>query len=94
MSAKWHFDPQDTPEHRRTLRSVRAAQVVRSRFPAGTRVRPRGKDGQAYLSGPVGVVRRHVPGHNAQGGYLVVEWSNGVTGRMGPIMLVSLDSEC
>jgi hypothetical protein len=54
----------------------RSAQLCRKRFPTGTRV----TTGQM-----VGVVKRHVPGGNSQGGYLIVEWENGVTGRMSPI---------
>jgi hypothetical protein len=34
-----------------------------------------------------GTVYRHVPQSNAQGGVLVVDWDNGVRGRIGPIVL-------
>lgn len=66
----------DTPQQRRALRSNKAARWVRKNFPEGTRV----------TSGVMnGTVTRHVPGLNAQGGHLVVEWDNGVTGRTGAI---------
>lgn len=70
--------PDDTPQQKAALRHNKAARVVRQRFPEGTRVR-------VPISGACGVVRRHVPGLNAQGGYLIVEWDNGHTGRIGPI---------
>lgn len=77
----WHFDPQDTPQQRHTLRTHRTSQLVRRDFPAGTRVRAR-------ASSEMGTVQRHVPGLNAQGGYLLVKWDrNGVVGRHGAIGL-------
>lgn len=74
----WHFDPQDTPEHRRILRSSTSAQKARERFPAGTKVRGR-------VGGHTGTVQRHVPGINSQGGLLVIRWDTGHVGRVGPI---------
>jgi hypothetical protein len=87
--ARWHFDPQDNAQDKRVLRSGGGAKarLVRERFPAGTRVTPRTPTGQQ------GTVTRHVPGINAQGGYLVVLWDNGVTGRHGPISLERVEGE-
>lgn len=79
----WHFDSQDSDYDKRILRSNKSAQTTRRRFPSGTRVVPR----EASDATNVGTVKRHVPGINAQGGYLVVEWDNGTTGRHGPISL-------
>lgn len=77
----WHFDPQDTAQQRHWLRTCRTAQLVRRDFPAGTRVRAR-------QSGELGTVLRHVPGTNAQGGYLLVRWDRtSEVGRTGPIAL-------
>lgn len=67
----------DTPGQKRALRT-RAARTVRARFPAGTPI-------VVPISGMRGVVKRHVPMRDAQGGYLVVEWENGHTGRVTPI---------
>jgi hypothetical protein len=68
-------NPPDTRQQQVALRRNRAARWVRRNYPAGTRV----------TSGVMeGTVTRHVPGLNAQGGYLVVEWANGQTGRIGP----------
>lgn len=80
----WHFDPQDSDYDKRILRSNKSSQTTRRKFPAGTRVLPQHPDADPTY---VGTVKRHVPGHNAQGGYLLVEWPNGVTGRHGPISL-------
>lgn len=85
----WHFDPQDNDEQRRILRSNKSAQTTRRRFPSGTRVVPR----EASDATNVGTVKRHVPGVNAQGGYLLVEWDNGATGRHGPIALKPYEGE-
>jgi hypothetical protein len=68
----------DTPQQKAILRQCKSARKVRATFPAGTRV-------VVDVSGVEGTVRRHVPGTDAQGGYLVVEWDNGVTGRITPI---------
>lgn len=73
----------DTPQQKVALRTNPAAQRVRKAFPVGTRVV--GRD--AAEPRPVGTVKRHVPGTNAQGGYLVVEWPNGEAGRHGAISL-------
>lgn len=72
----WHFDPQDSPTQRSCLKRSRSAQRCRIKFPAGTHV---------TTGRMAGVVKRHVPGGNSQGGYLVVLWENGVTGRISPI---------
>jgi hypothetical protein len=77
--------PADTPYQAALLRRSRASQRTRKRFPAGTRV-------AAIISGTVsdhyGTVERHVPGIDAQGGYLLVTWdANGITGRHTPINL-------
>lgn len=72
----WHFDPRDTDAHKRILRSNRTAQLIRAKFPAGTRVR--------MVRKPefTGTVFRHIPGTNAQGGDVKVTWDhNGHTGR-------------
>lgn len=69
----------DTPQQRAIIRQCRSARRVRELFPEGTRVRAR-------VSGWEGVVQRHVPNSNAQGGYLVVRWDrNDVVGRVSPI---------
>lgn len=72
----------DTAQQKRILRTSATARKVRQRFPAGTRVRAR-------VSSVEGTVVRHVPGLNAQGGYLVVQWDDGPLGprqgRHGPI---------
>lgn len=82
-AARWHFDPQDTPEQRRTLRVSKSAQNAREIFPAGTPVAGR-------VGGQTGVVKRHVPGVNAQGGYLLVEWESGTTGRTQPAAITPI----
>jgi hypothetical protein len=75
----------DTTQQKAILRQCPNARYTRKRWPVGTRVTARMKDDKP---GPVeGTVKRHVPGTNAQGGYLVVEWDNGNTGRHGPISL-------
>jgi hypothetical protein len=51
---------------------------VRELYPQGTRVSTGAMQGTVY---------RHVPQSNAQGGVLVVDWDNGVRGRVGPIVL-------
>jgi uncharacterized protein YwbE len=37
-----------------------------------------------------GVVERHVPTSNSQGGHLVVRWDNGVVGRISPIVVTAV----
>jgi len=76
----WQYDEQDTPQQKAILRQNRSAQAARKKFPVGTRVEPE-------RGGPSGVVKRHVPGNNAQGGKVIVEWENGKTGTHGPIAL-------
>jgi hypothetical protein len=67
---------QDTPQQKAILRQSATARKVRKMYPEGTRV-------AATVSDMRGTVKRHVPGTNAQGGYLVVEWDSGNTGRCG-----------
>jgi hypothetical protein len=75
----------DTKQQAAVLRQSKTAQAVRRQFPEGTRVRPN----QSVYAGltTTGVVKRHIPMTDAQGGVLVVEWDNGTTGRMSPINL-------
>lgn len=80
----------DTPQHKAILRQCPAAQKVRKRFPRGTRVHAARHDLQGRtvsLSVRGGTIQRHVPGTNAQGGYLVVLWDNGTTGRHSAMAL-------
>jgi hypothetical protein len=74
----------DTPQQKVILRQSAIARKVRAKFPEGTRVLSGGND-RAVLAR--GVVQRHVPGSNAQGGYLVVLWDNGHTGRHSAVAL-------
>lgn len=64
----------DTPQQRRVLRSNRHARKVRANFPEGTRV--------MGAPGVYGTVVRHVPALTSLGGYLVVDWDSGKTGRV------------
>jgi hypothetical protein len=66
----------DTPQQKRVLRTHRVAAKVRRDYPYGKRVSSGRMDGTVY---------RHVPGSNGQGGYLVVDWDNGIRGRVSPI---------
>jgi len=82
----------DTPQQRAILRSNPTARKVRRRFPQGQRVHVRvfTKDGSGVMIGLSvlgGTVYRHVPGNNAQGGSVVVDWDNGHRGTMQPINL-------
>lgn len=74
---------QDTPGQARALRQNRAARKAREMFPHGQRVTSGHAEGTVY---------RHVPGLNSQGGYVVVDWDNGVRGRMGPIAIRPVSS--
>jgi GNAT superfamily N-acetyltransferase len=77
--------PEDTPQQKMALRTNRAARKVRERFGPGTRVVVTPGAGAEPRGGAqTGTVRRHVPGTNAQGGYLVVQWDNGREGRINP----------
>lgn len=71
----------DTPQQKMALRTNRTARKVRLKFPEGTRVvavgGPDGQPGTVH-----GTVVRHVPGTNAQGGHLVIEWDNGAKNNM------------
>lgn len=63
----------DTRQQRAALRQSSVARKVRRVY---------GQEGTRVTSGAVeGTVQRHVPQTNAQGGYLVVLWDNGHTGR-------------
>lgn len=74
--------PEDTPGQARVLRTHCTAKAVRRRYYPGTLVQPRRAANEGAIPGsPVGVVRRHVPGTNAQGGHLVIEWPNGAVGN-------------
>lgn len=85
----WHFDSQDTPHQRSTLRRSQAAQRTRARFGPGTRVC---YDPVAYPKATaVGTVQRHIPGTNAQGGVLRVLWDNGAQGYLAPINAARVD---
>jgi hypothetical protein len=68
----------DTPHQRAILRQSRAARGTRAAFPEGTRV-------VSVPAGAPGVVLRHVPCLDAQGGYLLVRWDTGHEGRISPI---------
>ena len=70
----------DTPQQKAALRINRVARSVRKRFPVGTRVVVGGN-----VEKGSGVIVRHVPQTNAQGGYLVVQLDTGVTARLSPI---------
>jgi len=63
----------DTPQQKYILRTSRAARWVRRNYPNGTELEG--------ANGLRGTVKRHVPTSSA-GGYLVVEWANGITGRL------------
>jgi len=84
----WHFDPRDTPQHRRILRTHEKAQKARIKFAPGTRVHAVGSKGDL-----TGEVIRHIPGTNSQGGVLLVDWSNGIRGRVNPIAVAPIDKE-
>lgn len=74
----------DTKQQQAILRQSATARKVRARFPEGTRVLSGGND-RAPLAR--GVVVRHIPMTNAQGGTLVVLWDNGNTGRHSAVAL-------
>jgi GNAT superfamily N-acetyltransferase len=89
-AARWRYDERDTKQQRAILRSNRSAQKARELFPPGTRVKPRpSKDEEPTARG---TVNRHVPGSDAQGGTLVIDWDSGVTGRHGPISILRDDA--
>ncbi len=67
----------DTPQQKACLRQSRIARAVRRDYPQGQRI--------ASTAGREGTVYRHVPGTNAQGGHLVVDWDTGGRGRVSPI---------
>jgi len=74
---------EDTPQQKRALRTNKAAAYVRRKFPQGTRV--------MGAPGVFGTVKRHVPANDALGGVLVVEWDNGVTGRVTAFGLTKVE---
>jgi hypothetical protein len=78
----------DTKQQRAVLRQNATARKVRRDFPQGTRVE--GFTG-AHGTGAYGTVYRHVPHTNAQGGVLVVDWDNGVRGRISPVAVRPAD---
>lgn len=79
----------DTPQQARTVRTNKAAKKVRKAFPVGTVVTA--SHPSNTTNEPLGTVVRHVPHSNAQGGYLVVEWANGNTGRHSAISLRTIE---
>lgn len=87
-----------TAQERAVLRTNRVARHVHAKFTVGTRVvaadgaPPVDPNAQPRRFGTVeGTVKRHIPMPNAQGGTIVVEWDNGITGRTnaGSLALVS-----
>jgi hypothetical protein len=62
-----------TPQQELALSKNKAAKALRHKFPAGSRVEG---------SGLQGTVLKHIPGFSADGGYVVVKWDNGHTGRV------------
>ena len=82
------YSDQDTPQQRAALKASKVAQIVRRQFPATQRVEGRAHSG----TGRLGTVQRHVPQLNAQGGYLVVLWDNGATGRHSAISLARVET--
>lgn len=68
----------DTPQQKAVLRQNKTARKVRAMYPQGTRVTTGIMEGTVY---------RHVPHTNAQGGVVVVDWDNGIRGRIGPIAI-------
>jgi hypothetical protein len=64
----------DTAQQRLALRRNKAAARVRREFPPGTRV--------MGAPGNFGTVQRHIPALTSLGGVLIVDWDNGVTGRV------------
>ena len=56
----------DTPQQKLALRSNKTAQLVRKRFPVGTRVES--------VAGMKGTVLRHIPALTSLGGMLKIEW--------------------
>jgi hypothetical protein len=67
----------DTPQQARILRASRTARKVRRRFGAGTRVVVvPGAGAEPRPGAMTGTVLRHVPGLNAQGGTLTIQWDD------------------
>jgi hypothetical protein len=75
----------DNPQQAAILKQSATARKVRERYPPGKRVGSVG--GAEGKIAELGTVVRHVPGANAQGGYLVVKWDNGTEGRISPIAI-------
>lgn len=72
-----------TRQQQAIYRQCKTARRMRAKFPPGTRV-------EALAGEPVhvtgrGIIQKHIPGTNAQGGYFVVLWDTGFTGRATPI---------
>lgn len=76
----------DTPQQKLALRTNPTARKVRALFPEGTRV--------MGVPAVYGTVQRHVPGLNALGGYLVVKWDTGTTGRVSVPGLTIVNDPC
>jgi hypothetical protein len=83
MSAPLATAAPDNAQQKAALRQNKAARAVREKFPVGAKVQARG----AKEPKPVGIVERHIPGMNAQGGTLKVKWPNGNIGSHGAITL-------
>lgn len=89
---RWQYDERDTPQQRAALRDSRAAQRARQLYPPGTRVVVvPGVGAEPKPDAMRGTVDRHVPGGDAQGGYLVVTWDSGVSGRITPVNVIRED---
>lgn len=71
----------DTRQQRAVLRQNKTARKVRKLYPQGQRIEVINPE----PTGHFGTVYRHIPQTNAQGGVLVVDFDNGIRGRIGPI---------
>lgn len=76
----------DTPQQRAILRQSRTAQRVRAKWRPGLHVWSIGGEDAHRIER--GMILRHIPMTNAQGGVLLVEWERtGTVGRHGPFIL-------
>ena len=82
---------QDTKQQKAVLRQSKTARKVRAMYPQGTRVGSTPDMGETFLMS--GTVYRHIPQTNAQGGVVIVDWDNGIRGRIGPINIRPLKEE-
>lgn len=83
-------EPALTRDEQAILRRCAPARRTRERFPVGCRVHVRNfnRRGEVVaLSTTGGIVRRHVPLTDAQGGLLVITWDSGVTASHSPVNL-------